>query len=198
MKILHVVTSPRGNDSFSIKLGNAIVDKLIGANPGSSVKVNDVTIEPFPHLEEVHLNSFSTAKEERTVELVEAVKHSDDAISEIFEADTIVIGVPMYNFAIPSTLKTWIDHIVRAGVTFSYAENGPVGFVKGKKIYLAISSGGIYSEGPMLSFDFTEPYLRKILSFLGMVDITAIRVEGVAIPGIKETALEGAIQRIKL
>ena len=198
MKILNLISSPRGESSSSIKLGNAIVEKLTAANPGSTVITRDLTSKPFPHLEEVHINSFFTPAENHTPEFEEAIKHSNEAIAELKAADVIVIGVPLYNFGIPSTLKTWIDHIARAGQTFSYSENGPEGLVKGKKVYLAISSGGVYSEGPMKAYDFTESYLRSVLGFLGMVDIVAYRAEGLSVPDLKDEALSKAIETIAL
>ncbi|WP_428329771.1 FMN-dependent NADH-azoreductase [Mucilaginibacter sp.] len=198
MKILRLVSSARGEASFSKKLGNAIVEKLQAANAGSTLKVNDLTSTPFPHLEEVHLQSFFTPAEGRSPELIEAVKNSDRAIAELKDADVIVIDVPMYNFSIPSTLKTWIDHIARAGQTFSYGAGGPEGLVKNKKVYLAISSGAVYSEGFMKPYDFTEPYLRSLLGFLGMTDITTTRVEGVSMPDLKDNALATAIEGIVL
>lgn len=196
MNILHLISSPRGEASFSIKLGNAIVEQLQSANPGSTLKVHDLTQTPFPHLEEVHLNSFFTPAESRSPELAEAARHSEAAIAELTEADAIVIGVPMYNFGIPSTLKTWIDHIARAGITFKYDENGPVGLVTNKKVYLAVASGGVYSEGFMAAYDFTAPYLKATLGFLGMTDLTVLRAEGLNIPDVKDTALEKAIAHI--
>ena len=196
MKILHLTSSPRGAASFSIKLGNAVVEKLQQAHPGSSVKVHDLTKTAFPHLEEVHLNSFFTPAESRSPELVEAVKHSDAAIAELRNADAIVIGAPMYNFNIHSTLKAWIDHISRANETFSYSEKGPEGLIKNKKIYLAISSGGVYTDGPMKGYDFIEPYLKAFLGFLGMTDITVFRAEGLNIPELKDNALDKAIESI--
>ena len=198
MKILHLISSPRGAASFSIKLGNAVIEKLQAANPDSTLKVHNLTQTPFPHLEEAHLNSFFTPLESRTAEMSEAVKHSDEAIAELQDADIIVIGVPMYNFSIHSTLKAWIDHIARAGITFQYTANGSEGLVKNKKVYLAISSGGVYSEGAMKVYDFTEPYLRTFLGFIGITDITAFRVEGVNQPHLKDTALEKGVNSITL
>lgn len=198
MKILHLISSPRGEASFSIKLGKIVVDRLLAAHLDSTVKEHNLTKTPFPHLEEVHLNSFFTPKENHTPELTEAVKHSDEAIAEIMDADVIVIGVPMYNFGIHSTLKAWIDHIVRAGKTFSYSEKGAEGLIHNKKVYLAIATGGIYSEGPMKAYDFTEPYLRTIFGFLGMTDLTTFRVEGMNMPELKDQALEKAIAAIQL
>ena len=198
MKILNLISSPRGGASFSIKLADAIIQKLQAANAGSTVKVHNLVKTPFPHLEEVHLNSFFTPKENHTPELTEAIKHSDEAIAEITDADVIVIGVPLYNFGIHSTLKAWIDHIARAGVTFQYTANGPEGLIKNKKVYLAIATGGVYSEGPMKSYDFTESYLRTVLGFLGLTDVTAFRVEGVNMPDLKDQALEKAIASIAI
>ena len=197
-KILHVISSPRGNASFSIKLGNAIVDKIKAEFPGSTVKETNLVTAQFPHLEEAHLTSFFTPAENRTAANVAAIRHSDEAIQEILDADIIVIGAPLYNFGIHSTLKAWIDHIVRAGVTFKYDENGPEGLIKHKKVYIAFSSGGIYSEGPWKSFDFVEPYLKTILGFIGLVDVTVFRVEGSNIPGIQDSALEKGISGIHL
>ena len=195
-KILHIISSPRGAASFSIKLGNAIIEKIQAKYPGSTVQETDLVKKQFPHLEEAHLTSFFTSAEIRTSENLEAIKHSDEAIQEIMDADIIVIGAPVYNFNIHSVLKAWIDHIVRPGISFKYDENGAEGLIKGKKVYIALTSGGIYSEGPMKPFDFIEPYLKHMLGFIGMTDITMFRVEGTNIPGIQDTALEKGINSI--
>lgn len=197
-KILHIISSPRGEASFSIKLGNAIVEKIKDQYPDSTLKESNLVSKKFPHLEEAHLSSFFTPAENRTPENLAAIKHSEEAIQEIMDADVIVLGAPLYNFAIHSSLKAWIDHIARAGITFKYGENGPQGLIKDKKVYLALSSGGIYSDGPMKSFDFAEPYLKSVLGFLGMTDITSVRVEGTSIPGLQDTALEKGINSIHI
>ena len=195
-KILHIISSPRGDASMSIKLGNAIIEKLQAAYPDSQVKEHDLLKDRFPHLDEMHIASFFTPEENRSAQNKEAIRPSDEAIQEITDADIIVIGTPLFNFGIPSSLKAWIDHIARAGVTFKYDENGPEGLVKGKKVYVAMASGGIYSDGPMASYDFAVPYLRSALAFLGMTDITVYRVEGTMIPTIQDTALEKAVDGI--
>lgn len=197
-KILKIISSPRGESSVSIKLADAIVDKLLTANAGSSVLIHDLINNPFPHLEEAHLTAFFTPAEKRSTESKEAVRHSDEAIEELMDADIIVIGVPMYNFGITSTLKAWIDHICRAGITFQYSANGPEGLVKGKKAYLAIASGGVYSDGFMKSYDFAEPYLRSVLGFIGITDITVVRAEGLSMPDTQATALQKGIDSIKV
>lgn len=197
-KLLHIISSPRGEASFSIKLGNAIIEKLKAEYPGSTVKEVNLVNLHFPHLEEAHINSFYTPAESRSPELLEAVRHSDDAIADIQEADIIVIGAPMYNFNIHSSLKAWLDHIVRSGVTFKYDANGPEGLIKGKKVYIAESMGGIYSEGPMKDMDFITPYLTKMLPFIGLSDVSVFRIEGTNIPGVKDTAVEKGLNSIHL
>ncbi|MEN0054282.1 MAG: FMN-dependent NADH-azoreductase [Mucilaginibacter sp.] len=195
-KILHIISSPRGAESFSIKLGNQIIEKLKATYPGSTVTERDLVKEQFPVLEEAHLTSFFTPAEQRTPEGAEAARHSEEAIAQLMDADIIVIGAPMYNFNIHASLKAWIDHIVRAGLTFKYDENGPQGLVGNKKLYVAVSSGGIYSEGPMQANDFVVPYLKFMLGFIGLTDIEVYRAEGLAIPVIKDTALEKAFNSV--
>ena len=195
-KILHIISSPRGAESFSIKLGNQIIEKLKATYPGSTVKERNLVKEQFPALEEAHLTSFFTPVEKRTPESVEAARHSEEAIAELMDADIIVIGAPMYNFSIHASLKAWIDHIVRVGLTFKYDENGPEGLIKNKKLYIAMSSGGIYTEGPMQPNDFVVPYLKFMLGFVGLTDIEVYRAEGLSIPVVQDTALEKAFNSV--
>ena len=197
-KILHIISSPKGGQSFSIQLGNAIVEKVKAAYPGSVVKIKNLTESPYPHLEEATLAAFYTPAENQTAEDKAALSHSDQAIAEIAEADVIVIGAPLWNFGIPSVLKAWIDHIARAGVTFKYSEAGIEGLIKGKVVYVAMASGGIYSSGPMQPLDFVSTYLKGLLGFLGMTDLTVFRVEGSAYPGQAEAALQKGIASIVL
>ncbi|WP_316769921.1 FMN-dependent NADH-azoreductase [Pedobacter frigiditerrae] len=195
-KILHIISSPRGAASYTIRLGNAIIEKLQLAYADSTVKEFSLVEERFPHLEEAHLNAFFAPVENRTQENLIAIEHSDEAIAEIMEADIIVLGVPLYNFSVPSNLKAWIDHISRVGVTFKYDQNGPEGLIKNKKLYIAFSAGGVYSEGPMASYDNAVPYLKSVFGFLGITDITVVRVEGTNIPGIQDNALAKGIESI--
>ncbi|HTK19932.1 MAG TPA: NAD(P)H-dependent oxidoreductase [Mucilaginibacter sp.] len=195
-KLLNVISSARGAASNSTQLANAIIEKLTEHYPGSTVKLRNLVDQHYPHLEESHLNAFFAPAENQTKETREATEHSDQAIKEVMEADIIIIGVPIYNFNIPSALKAWLDHLVRAGKTFSYQTGRPEGLVKDKKVYLAIASGGVYSDGPMKSYDFAEPYLRMILGFIGITDITTFRVEGTNMPDLKETALQKGIESI--
>ena len=195
-KILHIISSPRGNASFSIKLGKAIIEKIKESYPDSIVKERNLVTDSFPHLEAAHLTSFFTPVESRSAESQIAVQHSDQAIAEIMEADILIIGAPLYNFGIHSSLKAWFDHVARAGITFRYDENGPEGLVKNKKVYIAMASGGIYTEGPMQAYDFVVPYLKTVLGFLGMTDVSVIRAEGTSLPGIQDLALEKGVDSV--
>jgi len=196
-KILNINTSIKGENSFSTKLSNAIIEKLLLANPQSEVYTHDLAQNPLPHLESLHFNSFYTPEENRTEAQKEAVKLSDQAIKEVLDADIIVIGVGLYNLGIPSTLKSWIDHITRAGITFSYADGYPKGLLVNKKVYLAIASGAVFSDGLLKDSDFTENYLRKMLGFLGMADVTVFRVEGTMMPDLAENAIPKVLESME-
>ena len=136
------------------------------------------------------MGAFFTPVDQRSAEQNETVKLSDVLIAELFRADVIVLGAPMYNFSISSTLKAWIDHVSRAGVTFNYTETGPVGLVRDKKVYVFTARGGVYSEGPAKSMDFQETYLRAVLGFIGLTDVTFVRAEGLA---MGESAVDAAL-----
>ncbi|GAB2851532.1 FMN-dependent NADH-azoreductase [Hymenobacter ruber] len=196
MQILQIISSARGAESVSTRLSQGIIDKLLTAQPGSTVVVRDVATHPFPHLEEAHLQAYFAPAESRSAAQQEAVRHSDEAIAQVMAADVLVIGVPFYNFSIPSSLKAWLDHLTRAGVTFRYTATGPEGLITGKKVYLAVASGGLYSEGPMQGADFAAPYLRFMLGFLGLTDITVARAEGLKIPDLQATALQKGIDSV--
>lgn len=190
-KILHISSSPRGAASSSILLGNRIIEKIQNLHPGSTVTVNDTTEKDYPHLDAAMINAYKATEKPE-----EVLKDSDAAVQELFDADVIVISFPMYNFNLPSALKAWIDHIVRPGITFSYATGKPEGLLKDKKVYLAIAANGVYSEGPMQTYDHAAPYLRFILGFVGLTDITTFRIEGGGIPGIMETAVQKGLESV--
>ena len=198
-KILHIISSPQGDASVTKKLGNAIIEKITAKYPDSVVTERDLTTNLFPHLDKVQIGSWFTPAENRSPRQMSAIQISDEAIAEMQEADIYVIGAPFYNFAIPSTLKAYFDHIARPGITFRYNDNGqPEGLLKGKKAYVATASSGVYSEGEFQSFDFVSPYLQFLLGFLGITDVSIIRVEGRKIDGIKETAFEKGVERIAI
>ena len=195
-KILNITSSAKGDQSFSNRLSAAIVDKLLTVYPDSQVQTRDLAADPLPYYQGHQIAAHYTPADQRTADHKEALKKSDQAIQELMDADILVIGVPLYNFGVPSTLKSWVDHIARSGITFSYGNGAPHGLVNNKKVYLAIASGGIYSEGPMKALDFSEPYLRGSLGFLGMTDITTFRVEGIGVPQLAATALPNAVNQV--
>lgn len=198
-KILHIISSPRGEASISKKLGDAIIEKIMTKYPGSIVKERNLATGRFPHLDELQIGSWFIPSEKHSDEQAAAIKYSEEAIAEMQEADIYVIGAPFYNFAIPSTLKAYLDHIARPGITFRYNEEGkPEGHLKNKKAYIATASSGIYSAGEFQSFDFVSPYLKFLLGFLGITDISIFRVEGLKIEGVKETAFEKGVERIEI
>jgi len=200
VKILSIQSSINGNQSVSKQLSAQIIDQIQAAHPDSSVKLRDLSTTPAPHFEAVHFYALRTPEEERTAEQSAAASHANELIGELMEADSIVIGVPFYNFNIPSTLKSWLDHLAVPRKTFTYknAQGVPEGLIKNKKVYLAIAMGGVYSTEQMKALDNTEPYLRSFFGFLGITDITVFKAEGVAIPTLREKNLENTLHAIEV
>ena len=188
--ILLVLSSPRGQRSYSHQFANDIVDDLKMRHSGASVVVRDLVKDPLPHVGEAFVGALFSPPEQHTPEQARAMARSDGLVDELLAADVVVMAVPMHNFGPPSTLKAWIDHIARAGRTFTYTEKGPQGLLKGKKAILVVSRGGVYSDGPAKTLDFQESYLRSILGFVGITDVQAVRVEGV---GMGEDAMKRAM-----
>ena len=177
MQILQINSSARSAGANSTRLADAITARLKAANPAAVVELRDLAANPHPVLDEAALGALFTPAEQRTPEQAARVALDDALIAQVQSADAIVLGVPMYNFGVPVQLKTWIDAIARAGVTFRYTENGPEGLVKGKKVYVALARGGIYRATPA---DSQVPYLKGVLGFLGMTDVEFIYAEGLA------------------
>ena len=177
MKILQINSSARSAGANSTRLADAVTTRLKAANPGAVVELRDLAAHPHPVLDEAALGALFTPAEQRSPEQAARVALDDALIAQLQSADAIVMGVPMYNFGVPVQLKTWIDAIARAGVTFRYTENGPEGLVKGKKVYVALARGGVYRDTPA---DSQVPYLKGVLGFLGMTDVEFIYAEGLA------------------
>ncbi len=178
--ILHLNSSVRSAGSVSRQLTAEFIEKLKAAHPGAKVVERDLAAQPVPHLSEAMMGAFFTPAEQRSPEQASLVKLSDELVAELLSADIVVVGAPMYNFSVSSTLKSWIDHVARAGVTFKYTDTGPVGLVNGKKFYIFTSRGGVYSSGPAKALDFHETYLRGVLGFLGITDVNFVHSEGLA------------------
>jgi len=192
--ILFVSSSPRGAESYSHQIARRIVDDIKAGHSAAKVVVRDVAKDPLPHVGEAFVTGRLLPPEKRGPSEAKALAVSDALVDELSAADVIVLAVPMHNFGLPSSLKAWIDHIVRPGRTFSYSEKGPQGLLKGKKAIVVVSRGGVYSDGPMKKFDFQESYLRSVLGFIGITDVQVVRVEGVA---MGEDAVKGAIASAK-
>lgn len=190
--ILLVTSSPRGDASQSTRVANELAGKLQNAVPDSTLTVRDLVRNPLPHIEPEYASGIYTPAESRTPEQLKVVSVSDAAVDELFAADYIILATGLINFSISSTLKSWIDHVSRSGRTFAYGPNGPQGLVKGKKVYLVLASGGVYSDGPAAVMDFAVPYLKGILGFNGMTDVEVIRVEGL---GMGEDAVKAALAK---
>jgi FMN-dependent NADH-azoreductase len=178
-KVLLVTSSLFGDQSKSTQFAGEFVQAWRRTHPGTAVVERALTAESIPHLSLGALGASMTPAEQRTPEQRASVEFADRLIEELEAADTIVLAVPMYNFSIPSTLKAWIDHVARAGRTFRYTAAGPEGLLKGKKVFVVTARGGIYTgDSPAKGFDFQEPYLRGILGFLGLTDVTFVHAEG--------------------
>jgi FMN-dependent NADH-azoreductase len=167
MKLLHIDSSALGTNSVTRELTAAITARWQDAIPGLEVEYRDLDADPLPHLT---AGSLAKTDPEESAE-------TGRVLQQFLDADVLVIGSPMYNFTIPSTLKAWIDRIAVAGTTFRYTESGPEGLMTGKKVIVASGRGGIHSGAPS---DFQEPYLRQMLGFLGIDDVEFVRAEGVA------------------
>jgi len=176
-KILVLESSANLAASVSRDLTQAFLAGYKAAHPDTVVTTRDLVANSIPHLGVDLIGGFFGKPEELTEAQKEAIALSDTLIGEVEAADIIVIGAPMYNFSIPSTLKAWIDHVLRAGRTFRYTENGPQGLVTGKKVFVVSARGGKYHGTP---HDSQTPHLKSFLGFLGMTDVTFIYAEGLA------------------
>ncbi len=184
MKLLHIDSSALADNSVTRQLTAAIVARWQDEMPGLEVTYRDLDAAPLPHLTGPVLAKVDPAVAEA----------SEEALRQFLEADVVVIGAPMYNFGIPSTLKAWIDRIAVAGRTFRYTEKGPEGLAGNKKVIIASGRGGIHSGA---ASDFQEPYLKFVLGFLGITDVEFVRAEGVNYsPQHRTDALASALASI--
>ena len=193
--LLQINASINNGNGQSSQLANQFVAAFHKSHPEAKIMVRDVAAaEPVPHLNAERFGAFIAKPEERSAAQHAVVAYSDTLIDELKQADVIVLGLPMYNFGVPSQLKAYFDHIARAGVTFKYTEKGPVGLLTGKKVYVFAARGGLYAGTPM---DTQTSYVRDFLRFLGMTDVEFVYAEGLAIsPQSKEAGLAKAVAEI--
>ncbi len=198
-KILHITSSPKGTHSITTRLGKAIIDKIKTMQQEDViVEELDLLTDPFPHFGALQLEAFHTAAGLSTPEQAAAARRSEQAISQLLNADILVISAPMHNYGIPAALKAYFDHIARAGVTFGFSRNGPVGLFSNKKAYIAFSAGWDFSHPAMQSYDFSSPYLKAVLKMIGIHEVKEFRVEGASSPLQKEASLAKAIAVISV
>ena len=189
--LLVLKSSPTGPVSVTNILLKEIVARHLELDPTTIVTERNLDAEPLPHL--TAMNTDGVRGHAVTDTEIESRDLSDRLIAEIMAADTLVIGAPMHNFSVPTTLRAWFDHVLRPGVTFGYSEAGPKGLVTGKKAILALASGGLYSEGPTKLLDHQEPYLRQLLGFIGVTDVDVVRAEKIGFgPEAREASIAAA------
>jgi len=181
MNLLHIDASVLGDNSVSRQLSAAVVARFNETIENLDVTYRDLDRNPIPHLSSASLAQADAAE----------ATDAETVMQQFLAADVIVIGAPMYNFSIPSTLKAWIDRVAVAGRTFKYTENGPVGLAGGKRVIIASARGGIYTDSPA---DFQEPFLRQVFAFMGIDNVEFVRAEGIAYsPTHREEAIAAAL-----
>jgi FMN-dependent NADH-azoreductase len=196
MNVLIIDSAATGEASVTRRLTGELEAILRGRGPVRIVR-RDVGTYTIPHLTAETTPAIRGAEAE-TDAARDAIALSDELIAELKAADLVVIGAPMYNFAIASTLKTWFDHVLRAGITFRYSEAGPEGLLRGKKTIVVESRAGLYSEGPAAAMDSQEPHLRTLLGFMGLDDVAFVRVEKLAFgPEQAAASIAGAIDELR-
>jgi FMN-dependent NADH-azoreductase len=196
MKSVLVINSSAAREgSVSRILVEEAIARILDANPFATVMRRDLGESPVPHLTVATLDGVRGTPSTNAEREARAL--SDELLAELRIADTIVIGAPMYNFGVATTLRSWFDYVLRAGETFSYSAAGPKGLLTGKRAIVIESRGGLYSEGPASAVDFQEPYLRHLLGFMGITDVTFVHAEKIGYgPEARAAALVQAKSRI--
>ncbi|MCW2267603.1 FMN-dependent NADH-azoreductase [compost metagenome] len=179
-RVLVIESSARQQDSISRQLTRDFVSQWQAANPTDPITLRDLAVNPVPHLDANLLGGWMKPEDQRNGDELQALARSNELTDEVLAADVLVLAAPMYNFTIPSTLKAWLDHVLRAGITFKYTETGPQGLLTGKKAYILTARGGIHAGA---SSDHQEPYLRQVMAFIGIHDVTFIHAEGLNLGG---------------
>jgi FMN-dependent NADH-azoreductase len=192
--ILVLKTSLFGADGQSSRLADRLVAELTAHAPGARVVERDLARDPVPHLTAATFRAFATPAAERSAAEQAAVDASDALIAELRAADVVVLGLPMYNFGVPSTLKAYFDHVARAGVTFRYARDGAEGLLTGKKAYVLATRGGAHAGTPL---DTETAYVRDFLRFVGIAEVAFVHAEGLSMTATREASLGAAHAAIR-
>ena len=178
--VLIIESSARQQGSFSRQLTQQFVSQWQAAHPADQVTLRDLALNPVPHLDANLLGGWMKPEAQRNADEQSSLQRSNELTDELLAADVLMLAAPLYYFAIPSTLKAWLDHVLRAGVTFKYTETGPQGLLTGKKAYVLTARGGLYAGS---TSDHQEPYLRQVLAFVGIHGVTFIHAEGMNLGG---------------
>ncbi len=192
MTLLQINASIFSNHGQSTRLADEFVAAWRASNPRAQIVVRNLAQDTVPHLDAKRFGAFLAKPGERSVEQQAVVAYSDALIDELKRADVLVLGLPMYNFGVPSTLKAYIDHIAHAGATFKYTDKGPVGLLTGKKAYVFATRGGLYAG---TALDTQTAYVRDVLRFLGIDDVEFVYAEGLAIGAQRKAAALSEAQR---
>lgn len=179
-QVLVIESSARQQDSVSRALTAQFITQWQAAHPADHIQVRDLARDPVPHLDSTLLGGWMTPGDQQSEAEKAALARSNELTQELLAADVLVLAAPMYNFAIPSTLKAWLDHVLRAGMTFKYTETGPQGLLTGKRAFVLTARGGVYAGSPL---DHQEPYLRQALAFIGIHEVEFIHAEGLNMGG---------------
>lgn len=194
-RILFIQSSLFGDDSASLRIARSLVEQMLDENPGSEVTRIDLAENALPHLDGEEFRSWTVPAGQRDAKQAALASRSDGLIEQLMAHDTLVLAVPMYNLGIPSTLKAWIDRVSRAGKTFRYTANGPVGLVTNMQAYLVFARGGMYCNTPL---DTQTGYLKSVLGLMGIGVAETIYAEGLNMgSGQREKSLANALDKAR-
>lgn len=200
--ILHIQNSPRGDESASLTLAGELIRTLETHHENTTVATRDFSQQPPSHVTGQQIGAFFTPLDHQSESQKAALAESDRYIKHLKSCDILVISYPVWNFLVPSGLKAWLDHIIRPGVTFEYRDHAPEGLLTGKKVYLVAARGGTYPErldsSPTAFNDYSIHYLKTVLTYIGMNDITVFKADGLANPATRNEVLASAVRCIQL
>ncbi|WP_114417891.1 FMN-dependent NADH-azoreductase [Marinospirillum perlucidum] len=197
MNILQVDSGLFAQGSVSRELTQKVSQQLLQLNPEASVRHRDLIADPINHLDAEILMAGGQDDQKLSQRQKDELAISEQLLEEVFAADVLVIGAPLYNFSIPTQLKAWVDRIAQVGRTFRYTEKGPEGLLKNKRAIIASARGGVYSQGEMAAMEHQESYLKTLLGFIGITDVQVVRAEGLNMGDeIRGQALDAAHEDI--
>jgi len=191
--LLYISSSIFGDNGNSSQLAAEFIQRWQAQNPQGQVVERNLTATPLPHLDGARVGAFFTPADQRTAEQPAIVAESDGLIAELRDADVVVVGLPMYNFGVPSQLKSWFDHVARAGLTFEYTSEGPRGLLRDRPVFLFAARGGIYHAS---GNDHQVPFVRQFLGFIGLKQVHVTFAEGLAMGDQKQASLDDAMARM--